>query len=265
MKRMSIVIVFWLSVTRIASAQNADEVAKQLSNPIASLTSVPMQFNFENGAGFSGESRRSRLNVQPVIPFDLRAEWNLISRTIVPLIDQDEMTPGAGSQSGVGDVLQSFFFSPEALTAGGWTWGAGPVLLLPTAESDALGTDKWGAGPTVVALKQTPTGWTFGGLANHVWSVAGDSERRDINATFLQPFLSKRVGRGRTVSANVESTYDWDGAAWTIPVNVGFSQIIPIRKHLVSLQAGATWYAEAPQGASEWGLRFTLTFLFPKP
>jgi hypothetical protein len=223
-----------------------------------------MQFNFENGAGFSGEGRRSRLNVQPEIPFDLGEKWNLISRTIVPLIDQDEMVPGTGPQSGVGDVLQSLFFSPEALNTRGWTWGAGPVLLLPTAESDALGADKWSAGPTVVALKQTPAGWTFGGLVNHVWSVAGDAERRDINSTFLQPFVSKRVGPGRTVSANLESTYDWESAGWTIPVNVGLSQIIPVRKHFVSLQAGATWYAQAPQGTSEWGLRFTLTFLFPK-
>jgi hypothetical protein len=264
MKRATAMTLFLLGGIPLAAAQNADEVAKQLSNPIASLTSVPMQFNFEHGAGASGGAQRSRLNIQPVVPLDLGGEWNLISRTIAPVIDQDEMIPGAGPQSGVGDVLQSLFFSPDALTAGGWTWGAGPVLLLPTAQSGSLGGGEWGAGPTAVALKQTPSGWTFGGLANHVWSIAGDSERRDVNATFLQPFASKRVGPGRTVSANLESTYDWEGGAWTIPLNVGVSQILPIGGQLVSLQAGAAWCVEAPHGVPDWGLRFTLTLLFPK-
>lgn len=264
MKRMATFLLVATAGPALASAQNADEVAKQLSNPIASLTSVPLQFNSESGWGLNGDGHRSRLNVQPVIPFDLGEDWNLISRTIVPLIDQDEMVPGTGAHSGVGDALQSLFFSPEELTASGWTWGAGPVFLLPTASDEVLGGEKWGAGPTAVALKQTSSGWTFGGLANHVWSFAGDAERRDVNATFLQPFVSKRVARGRTVSANLESTYDWEGSGWTIPLNVSLTQILPVGSQLISVQAGGAWYIEAPQGAPEWGVRFTLTFLFPK-
>lgn len=247
-----------------AHAQNADEMAKQVANPIASLTSVPVQFNDEYDAGVNGDGHRLRINVQPVIPISIGEDWNLISRTILPIIRQEDMFPGAGRQSGIGDTTQSLFFSPKALTKGGWTWGVGPVFLLPTASNDRLGTQRWGAGPTFVALRQTSSGWTYGALANHIASFAGDEQRADINATFLQPFVAKRIGPGRTVSMNIESTYDWERSAWTAPVNLSISQILPIGKQLVSLQAGGAYYAEAPSGAPEWGARLTITFLYPK-
>ena len=243
-------------------AQDADEVAKQLSNPIASLTSVPFQFNYERGAGFDGDGERTRLNIQPVIPVSIGEDWNLISRTILPVIEQHGIVPGR-DQSGFGNVLQSFFFSPKALTDSGWTWGVGPVFLLPTASDDLLGSDRWGMGPTVVALKQTRSGWTYGGLANHIVSVGG-GDGPDISATFLQPFVAKRVGPGRTVSANVEATYDWKNTQWTLPVNLNISQVIPLKRQMFSVQGGVIWYAQAPEGAPDWGLRFTVTLLYPR-
>jgi hypothetical protein len=253
-----------LAAASLVRAQNADEMAKQVANPIASLTSVPVQFNDEYDAGSSGDGHRLRINVQPVVPMSIGPSWNLISRTIVPIIRQQDMRPDAGEQSGLGDATQSLFFSPKALTAGGWTWGVGPVFLLPTASDELLGSDRWGAGPTIVALRQTATGWTYGALANHIASFAGEEQRADINATFLQPFVARRIGPGRTVSMNVESTYDWERDAWNAPVYLGISQILPIGKQLVSLQLGGAYYVEAPQGAPEWGARLTVTFLYPK-
>jgi hypothetical protein len=248
----------------IVRGQSADEVAKQLSNPIASLTSIPLQFNDEHGLGLTGEGGRARLNIQPVVPVSISRNWNLISRTIVPVMSQEDALPGAGEQTGVGDVLQSLFFSPKALTGGGWAWGVGPVFLLPTATADLFGAGRWGAGPTAVALRQTRAGWTYGALANHVVSTGGGENRRGVNSTFFQPFVSKRIGRGRTLSANLESTYDWETDSWTGPLNLGLSQVLPIGGRLVSLQGGVAWYAKAPEGAPDWGLRFTLTFLFPR-
>jgi hypothetical protein len=262
MYRTITLLALWLASNAPCFAQSADEVAKQLSNPIASLTSVPFQFNYERGAGFDGDGERLRLNLQPVVPMSLGDDWNLISRTIVPIIDQHGIVPGTDGQSGVGNVLQSLFFSPKALTDGGWTWGVGPALLLPTASDDLLGSDRWGAGPTAVALRQTPGGWTYGGLANHIVSLGG-GDGRDISATFLQPFVAKRVGPGRTVSANVEATYDWKASQWTVPVNLGISQVIPARQ-MFSVQGGVIWYAQAPQGAPDWGVRFTATLLYPR-
>ena len=247
-----------------ARAQNADELAKQLSNPIASLTTVPLQFNYDHGIGPLDDGDRFTLNVQPVIPMSIGEKWNLISRTIVPVISQDDIFPDAGNQFGLGDTLQSLFFSPKALTQGGWTWGVGPVLLAPTATEDLLGGEKWAAGPTAVALRQTLSGWTYGALANHIWSFAGDDARADINSTFLQLFLAKGLGEGRTFSFNMESTYDWESAQWTLPIVVGYSKVSRIGKQLVSYQGGVRYYIDAPEGGAEWGLRFTLTFLYPR-
>jgi hypothetical protein len=247
-----------------AAQENADELAKKISNPVSSLISVPMQLNWDTDIGPSGDGERYTLNVQPVIPVSISADWNLISRTIVPLIDQSDIFAGAGSQSGLGDVLQSIFFSPKAPTARGLIWGAGPVLLLPTASDDLLGTEKWGIGPTAVVLTQTPGGLTYGALVNHVESVAGDDDRVDVSRTFLQPFLAQALGRGRTVTFNFESTYDWEEEQWTAPFNVAFSQVLPIGTQLVSLAAGARYYVVAPAGGPEWGLRLEFRLLYPK-
>jgi len=252
------------AVSSVAHAQDADALARQLSNPIASLSSVPMQFNFDDRIGPDDDGERFFVNVQPVIPVSIGEDWNMISRTIIPVISQSDIFPGAGNQFGLGDTVQSLFFSPKAPTAGGWTWGVGPVLLVPTATDELLGSEKWGAGPTAVALRQTESGWTYGALANHIWSFAGEDERADINATFLQPFLSRSLGRGRTVSASLESTYDWQGRQWTVPFNIGYSKVTRIGKQLVSYQGGVRYYLEAPDSSAEWGLRFTFTLLYPR-
>jgi hypothetical protein len=165
------------------AAADATALAKQLANPIASLTSVPLRYNSDSGYGPAGDGDVDRLNIQPVIPITLDNDWNLITRTIMPFIGQNDIPVQGQGDSGLGDITASQFFSPKAATAGGWIWGVGPVELLPTASQESLGTEQFGLGPTGVALKQVGP-WTYGALANHIWTVFGDDSRDKVNATF---------------------------------------------------------------------------------
>ena len=249
-------------VTAQEPAQDKDaELAKMLSNPVANLMSFPLQSNWDFGIG-TNEATRYTLNFQPVIPVSLSDDTTLIIRTILPLIDAESPAPGIPDATGLGDTVQSFFFSPKEPTGGGWIWGVGPAFLWPTASDDLLGSGQWGAGPTVVALKQA-NGWTVGALGNQIWSYAGDDDRSSVNATFLQPFVSYTTKTKTTFSLNSESTYDWTQSQWNVPINLGVSQLFKIGKIPFQAQIGGRYYAEAPSGGPEWGLRFTLTMLLP--
>lgn len=253
------VSAFWMTQTAAAQDQ---ALAQQLSNPVASLISVPIQYNFDHNIGPAGGGRKHLINVQPVIPISLNESWNLISRTIVPIVAQDDIFPQAGHQFGLSDTVQSFFFSPKQPN-NGIIWGVGPVALLPTGTDALLTTDKWGAGPTAVALTQKG-GWTVGVLANHIWSFAGDERRADVNATFLQPFISYTTADTWTFALNTELTYDWTSEAWSVPINFNISKLTKFGDQPVSLGAGVRYWAESPDSGPEgWGARATMTFLFP--
>ncbi len=243
---------------------DAAELAKKLSNPIAALISVPLQLNYDDNIGPNERGDKWVLNVQPVIPIELNKQWNLISRTIVPIINQKDVSAPGERDTGVGDVSQSFFFSPKEPTAGGWIWGAGPVLLLRTGNNN-LSAEKWGAGPTVVVLKQD-SGWTYGALANHIWSFAGSDSARGISSTFLQPFLSFTTPSATTYGINTEATYDWNASRWSVPINVFVSQLFKVGNQPLSISGGVRYWAQTPDnvGPKDWGFRVVLTALFPK-
>ncbi len=246
-----------------AEGDDAEELAKKLQNPIASLISVPLQSNWDWGIGrFGRDAMRYTLNVQPVIPISLSKDWNLITRTILPFIHAESPIAGGDPAGGVGDILQSFFLSPTA-PLGGFILGGGPVFLYPSASDDAIGGEKWGAGPTAVVLRQDG-GFTYGILANHIWSFAGNDKRQDVSATFMQPFLSYTTQTRTTFAVNTESSYDWENSRWTVPINVTVAQLLKLGPLPIQLQLGYRYYAERPIGGPDWGIRFTFTFLFPK-
>jgi len=241
-------------------ANDDAELAKKLQNPVASLISVPIQNNWDFGIG-PAQAMKFTANVQPVIPVSISKDWNLIIRTIMPIIYAEAPANGLDYHSGLGDITQSFFFSPKA-PVGGWILAAGPVALWPTATDSVLGSGKWGAGPTVLALQQK-NGWTYGALANHLWSYSGWGDEQ-VNASFVQPFVSFTTKKFTTFGLNTESTYDWDNSQWTVPLNASVSQLVKIGGAPVQFQLGARYYAEKPDGGPDWGLRFSITFLFPK-
>ena len=260
---LSLIVISVHAATHVFAQDDAD-IAKQLANPVASLISVPVQANYDDDFGLLDEGSMLRVNVQPVIPITLNDDWNLISRTILPIVDQDKIPTAGFSETGLGDTVQSLFFSPKSPTASGWIWGAGPVLLLPTATDEILGSEKWGIGPTAVVLRQSGP-WTFGALANHIESFAGESQRADISATFLQPFVTYITPKQTTFAFNTESTYDWENRQWSVPFNFTVSQLLRAGNQLFQLGGGIRYWANAPDGGPEgWGFRLQFTLLYPK-
>ena len=259
-----LVVLICFTVPANIWAQTEEELAKQLQNPVADLISLPFQFNYDGNIGANDDGERVTLNIQPVIPFDLNENWNVISRTILPVVYQDDIFTGAGSQTGIGDIVQSVFFSPKAPTENGWIWGVGPVFLLPTGSDDLLTTEKWGTGPTAVALVQKGP-WTYGALVNHIWSFAGDDDRDDFDATFLQPFLSYITPTAWNFTIQTESTYNWENTQWSIPVAGIISKVTNIGNQTISFAGGLRYWMETPDSGPEGlGFRINVTFLFPK-
>jgi len=265
-----------------ASAQpggSAADLAKQLSNPLASLVSVPFQFNWDQPVGPYDDSRFI-MNVQPVIPMALNDDWNLILRWIMPYVGQPPLAEGGLPATGLGDIVASMFFSPAKV--GRFIWGVGPVLQLPTNANPALGSGKWSAGPSIVVLKQTGP-WTYGMLFNQLWSFAGSKqsglgERGDVSASLLQPFLAYTTETAVTLSINSEAAANWrlydraadgslepkDGSQWTVPVHFQVSKVTTFGPFPFSVAAAVGVFAAAPNDQPSWRLRVTGTIMLPR-
>lgn len=242
--------------------ETAEDLAKKLSNPIASLISVPFQNNLDVGIGqFKGT--RNTLNFQPVIPIRLSPKLNLITRVVLPFITQYNITKEGSYQSGLSDAVASAFFSP-AVTKHGITWGVGPVFLLPVATDSLLASKKFGVGPTGVILGQIK-GWTIGALVNQIWSVAGNKDRPDVNQMFVQPFVSYNWKSGAGIGINAEMTQNWRTNTTSIFINPVISGVTKLGKQTIQLVIGPRIQVAAPSGSkADFGVRAALIFVFPK-
>ncbi len=257
------------AVTRLGaqaggSAAEAEALAKQLSNPVADLVSVPLQFNWDQSVGPNDEPRFI-MNFQPVVPFGITEKWNLIARWIMPYVGQPVLSPGGDPVSGLSDILFSSFFSPRESKRA--IWGVGPVLSLPTTSDARLGSGKWSVGPTFVILKQAGP-WTYGALGNHLWSFADatNQPRSDVNQTYVQPFLAHGWKNGTTLTLSSETSANWEAASgdeWTVPVLVTWSKITRFGPFPFSVGAGAGYFLAKPDGGPEWKLRTVFTLILP--
>ena len=246
-------------------AQDTEELARAAQNPLASMISLPVQnnTNFEFGPE---EDVQNVLNIQPVVPFSLNEKWNLITRTIIPVISQPGFSPDQSRKNGLGDIQFTSWASPKAVAANGWIWGVGAVAQLDTASDDRLGSGAWGLGPTAVVLKSSGA-WVFGGLINNIWSVSTD--RDDVNQMLVQPFVNynfpDKPGRYLTFAPIITANWEADNDnVWTVPLGLGIGQVTRFGKQPVNMQASVYYNVVTPEFGAKWQLRLQLQLMFPK-
>jgi len=260
-------VVFALSILtaspQVAWAQESPDIAKQAQNPIASLISVPLENDFNPRTGAKKEDSYV-FELKPVVPFRLSNDWNLITRTIIPVIQVPDLAPGVSGTAGLGDIQESLFLSPTK--AGPVIWGAGPVISFPTATESILGTKKLSLGPTVVVLRSQGH-WLFGSLVQNLFSVAGPSGRPDVNQMLMQPFVNYNLPHKWYLTSSPIITANWEAISsqrWVVPVGGGVGKIVHFGKLPVNAYTQLFYNVQRPNGTSSWSARFQMQFLFPK-
>jgi hypothetical protein len=258
---MSLIVLF--ADVQPTPAQETSDIAKQAQNQIASLISVPLESDFNPHTGANKEDSYV-FEMKPVVPFRLSNDWNLITRTIIPVIQVPDLAPGVSGTGGLGDVQESLFLSPTK--AGPVIWGAGPVISFPTATDKILGTKKLSLGPTVVVLRSQGH-WLFGSLVQNLFSVAGPSGRPDVNQMLLQPFVNYNLPHKWYLTSSPIITANWEAKSserWVVPVGGGVGKIVHLGKQPVNVYSQFFRNVQRPDGTSSWSARFNMTFLFPK-
>ena len=258
--------IFFLTLLYTASVvygqEGETELAKKTQNPVSDLISLPFQNNTNFHFG-PEEETQNILNIQPVWPVKLNENWNLVTRTIVPIVSQPGMTPADDRVNGLGDTTFTGFFSPSA--PGKIIWGVGPILLMPTASEDELGSDKWGAGGSVVFLTMRGP-WVLGSLLSNVWSFAGSGDS-DINLFTWQYFINYNLARGWYLTTAPIITSNWEADSdnrWTVPFGGGAGRVFRVGKQPINTQVSAYYNVEKPEFGPDWQLRLQLQLLFPK-
>jgi hypothetical protein len=245
---------------------SAEDLAKAAQNPIGNMISVPFQNNTNFGVGPEGGTQNV-LNIQPVIPFSVNKDWNIITRTILPLIWQPGFVPGEGTTFGLGDLQLSAFLSPSEPGAGGLIWGVGAIAQMPTDTND-LGNKNWGLGPTAVVLKlEKGNPWVYGVLVNNVWSLTSNHSGGSYSNFLIQPFVNYNFPDGTYVNSVPIITANWKaegGQQWTVPLGLGVGKIFRLGKLPVNTQLGAYYNVVKPDEGANWQLRAQVQLMFPK-
>jgi hypothetical protein len=244
---------------------SAEELAKLAQNPVGNLISLPFQNNTNFNVG-PESGTQNILNIQPVIPVSINKDWNIITRTIVPVIWNPSLGPEISSKDGVGDTVFTAFLSPA--NPGRLIWGAGPVVQIPTNSSAELGNKNWGLGPSFVVLHlDHGDPWVYGVLVNNIWSLSSSKQGGSYNNGLIQPFVNYNFKEGFYLTSSPILTVDWkadSGQKWVVPLGGGVGKIFHLGKLPVNTQLAAYYNVVHPDNGANWQVRFQVQFMFPK-
>ncbi len=249
----------------VYAEMSATALAKLAQNPVGNLISVPFQNNTNLNFG-PEEKTQNVLNIQPVIPISVNSEWNIITRTILPVISMPSLYPGDDRTNGIGDTIFTAFLSPA--NPGKLIWGVGPVVQIPTNNDKVLGNDNWGLGASGVVLhidKGNP--WVYGALFNNVWSASSDKQGGSYNNGLIQPFLNYNLPKGLYLTSSPVVTANWEadsGDKWTVPLGGGAGKIFHLGKLPVNTSLAAYYNVITPDYGPDWQIRAQIQFMFPK-
>jgi hypothetical protein len=266
-QRMALLAIAAVAVSAPAAHAelSAEELAKLAQNPVGNLISVPFQNNTNLNFG-PEKGTQNVLNIQPVIPVSVNSEWNIITRTIVPVISMPSLGPGIDSRNGIGDTVFTAFLSPAK--PGHWIWGAGPVVQIPTNSNSELGNKNWGLGPSVVVLRIEPGDpWVYGVLVNNVWSLTSDKTGGSYNNGLIQPFVNYNFEGGFYLTSAPILTVNWKADSsqqWTVPLGGGIGKIFHLDKLPVNTQLSAYYNVARPDYGPNWQIRAQVQLMFPK-
>ncbi|RZK68229.1 MAG: hypothetical protein EOO95_00350 [Pedobacter sp.] len=257
------ICLFWFSNSFAQEPEkagtSAQELADKLANPVSSLISVPLQNNINYGIG-SYNGVKYTLNIQPVIPFKINDNLNLITRSILPVVDQRNITGLNAHEFGLSDATVTAFFAPKSK---GIIYGIGPAFLVPTATDNFLGTEKFGIGPSLLVMHQGK-GLSVGFIANQIWSVAGNENRADFNSFYTQVFLSHSYKSGASWGINAEITQNWEDNTTLISLNPSLGGITKFGSQVVQFSVQPLIPILGHQNVRpDWGLRAVIAFVFP--
>jgi hypothetical protein len=245
-------------------------IIKESQNPVGNIAVIPFQNNWNYGDG-PYERTQYMLNVEPVVPFELSPKLNLISRSIIPLVNQPSpLSPvacagpgGCPWTFGISNVQEQLYLAPR-VKPGGLIWGAGPLFDLPTAYPNGLGSSKTSVGPTAVALIM-PGQYVIGMLVNQAWSVMGPSSAPPVSTFLAEPFINDNVGKGWALTTAPIVTANWNAPGnnkWTVPAGGGVVKTFKIGDQLeqikIAYYANVVRPTNAPLGT--WQLQWSLLY-----
>lgn len=254
-----------VAISAAAAELSEEELAKLAQNPVGNLISLPFQNNTNLNFG-PEKGTQNILNIQPVVPISISSEWNIITRTILPLIWNPSLGPDIPGKDGTGDIVFTAFLSPAR--PGHWIWGAGPVVQVPTNSNAQLGNKNWGLGPSFVVLHlEHGDPWVYGVLVNNIWSLSSNKQGGSYNNGLIQPFINYNFKEGFYLTSSPILTVDWkadSGQRWTVPIGGGVGKIFHFGRLPVNTQLSGYYNVVRPDFGANWQIRAQVQLMFPK-